>query len=251
MPRTRPATSCPRPGGWCTTGRRRGTRDGVTVRNDTGVFEGGEISIHYDPMIAKLVTHAPDRLAAIEAQATALDAFVIDGIRHNIPFLSALMQHPRWREGRLSTGFIAEEFPDGFQPLVRQGRDASGASRSSRRMSTHVLQRAQAPDFRPVARARAAPASRPGGSSRMGLSRVELEIDATRTATCPSSSPTATRRRCSSELEAGRPPLAWRGRRRRDRGADAADPQRLRRSRMPASASTRASIRAARRSSPR
>jgi propionyl-CoA carboxylase alpha chain len=98
-----------------------GTHDGVTVRNDTGVFEGGEISIHYDPMIAKLVTHAPDRLGAINAQATALDAFVIDGIRHNIPFLSALMQHPRWREGRLSTGFIAEEFPDGFHPLVAEG----------------------------------------------------------------------------------------------------------------------------------
>jgi propionyl-CoA carboxylase alpha chain len=98
-----------------------GTHDGVTVRNDTGVFEGGEISIHYDPMIAKLVTHAPDRLGAIEAQATALDAFVIDGIRHNVPFLSALMQHPRWREGRLSTGFIAEEFPDGFHPLVAEG----------------------------------------------------------------------------------------------------------------------------------
>ena len=98
-----------------------GTHDGVTVRNDTGVLEGGEISIHYDPMIAKLVTHAPDRLGAINAQATALDAFVIDGIRHNIPFLSALMQHPRWREGRLSTGFIAEEFPDGFHPLVAEG----------------------------------------------------------------------------------------------------------------------------------
>ncbi len=98
-----------------------GTQDGVTVRNDTGVYEGGEISIHYDPMIAKLVTHAPDRLAAIDAQAAALDEFVIDGIRHNIPFLSALMQHPRWREGRLSTGFIAEEFPDGFHPLKAEG----------------------------------------------------------------------------------------------------------------------------------
>jgi propionyl-CoA carboxylase alpha chain len=98
-----------------------GVKHGVTVRNDTGVFEGGEISIHYDPMIAKLVTHAPDRLSAIDAQATALDAFVIDGIRHNIPFLSALMQHPRWREGRLSTGFIAEEFPDGFHPLIAKG----------------------------------------------------------------------------------------------------------------------------------
>ena len=98
-----------------------GTRDGVTVRNDTGVFEGGEVSIYYDPMIAKLVTHAPDRLGAIEAQANALDAFVIDGIRHNVPFLSALMQHPRWREGRLSTGFIAEEFPDGFHALKPAG----------------------------------------------------------------------------------------------------------------------------------
>jgi propionyl-CoA carboxylase alpha chain len=86
----------------------------ATVRNDTGVFEGGEISIYYDPMIAKLVTHAPTREAAIKAQGRALDAFAIDGIRHNIPFVSALMQHPRWIAGDLSTGFIAEEFPEGF-----------------------------------------------------------------------------------------------------------------------------------------
>jgi propionyl-CoA carboxylase alpha chain len=98
-----------------------GCIEGVTVRNDTGVYEGGEISIHYDPMIAKLVTHAGDRISAIDAQANALDAFVIDGIRHNIPFLSALMQHERWRDGRLSTGFIAEEFPSGFSPLVASG----------------------------------------------------------------------------------------------------------------------------------
>ena len=90
------------------------TANGMTVRNDTGVYEGGEISLYYDPMIAKLVTHAPTRAAAIDAQSDALDAFVIDGIRHNIPFLSALMAHPRWRAGKLSTGFIAEEFPDGF-----------------------------------------------------------------------------------------------------------------------------------------
>ncbi|MEA1831928.1 acetyl/propionyl/methylcrotonyl-CoA carboxylase subunit alpha [Methylobacterium durans] len=90
---------------------RQGT---AIVRNDTGVEEGGEIAIHYDPMIAKLVTWAPTRAEAIEAQGEALDAFAIDGIRHNIPFLSALMAHPRWREGRLSTGFIAEEFPEGF-----------------------------------------------------------------------------------------------------------------------------------------
>jgi propionyl-CoA carboxylase alpha chain len=98
--------------------------DGVTVRNDTGVQEGGEISIYYDPMIAKLVTHAPSRAAAIEAQATALDSFYIDGIRHNIPFLSALMLHPRWREGNISTGFIAEEFPNGFAVRVPEGEVA-------------------------------------------------------------------------------------------------------------------------------
>ncbi|PNG27813.1 acetyl-CoA carboxylase biotin carboxylase subunit [Methylocella silvestris] len=86
----------------------------LTIRNDTGVVEGGEIAIHYDPMIAKLVTHAPTRSEAIHGHSAALDAFAIDGIRHNIPFLSSLMSHPRWREGRLSTGFIAEEYPEGF-----------------------------------------------------------------------------------------------------------------------------------------
>ncbi|KAA2238221.1 acetyl-CoA carboxylase biotin carboxylase subunit [Salinarimonas soli] len=101
-----------------------GTQGGVTVRNDTGVGEGGEISIYYDPMIAKLVTHAPTREAAIEAQGRALDAFAIDGIRHNIPFLAALMAHPRWREGRLSTGFIAEEFPEGFHAPAPAGEIA-------------------------------------------------------------------------------------------------------------------------------
>src|ERR687883_151923 len=101
-----------------------GERDGATVRNDTGVYEGGEISIYYDPMIAKLVTHAPTRLQAIEAQARALDAFAVEGIRHNIPFLSALMAHPRWREGRLSTGFIAEEFPKGFAARAPEGEVA-------------------------------------------------------------------------------------------------------------------------------
>jgi len=97
---------------------------GITVRNDTGVYEGGEISLYYDPMIAKLVTHAPTRAQAIEAQANALDAFYVDGIRHNIPFLAALMQHPRWRDGRLSTGFIAEEYPDGFAPPAPEPRVA-------------------------------------------------------------------------------------------------------------------------------
>ncbi len=99
-----------------------GTKDGVTVRNDTGVFEGGEISMFYDPMIAKLVTHAPSRLEAIDAQSTALDAFYIDGIQHNVPFVSAVMQHPRWRSGNISTGFIKEEFPEGFVPREPEGQ---------------------------------------------------------------------------------------------------------------------------------
>lgn len=95
-----------------------GITDGVTVRNDTGVVEGSEISMFYDPMIAKLVTHAADRATAIDAMSDALDGFLIDGIQHNIPFLTALMQHPRWRAGQLSTAFIAEEFPDGFNGIT-------------------------------------------------------------------------------------------------------------------------------------
>jgi propionyl-CoA carboxylase alpha chain len=101
-----------------------GAHDGVTVRNDTGVAEGGEISLYYDPMIAKLVTHAKTREQAIDAQADALDAFTIEGIRHNIPFLAAVMQHPRWRAGKLSTGFIAEEFPHGFERVRPTGEVA-------------------------------------------------------------------------------------------------------------------------------
>ncbi len=126
--------------------------DGITVRNDTGVYEGGEISIYYDPMIAKLVTHAPTREQAIDAQADALDAFVIDGIRHNIPFLSALMAHPRWRAGKLSTGFIAEEFPDGFHPHAPDGERARVLA-SGRRGHRPRAGRAQAADFRPDGRA--------------------------------------------------------------------------------------------------
>jgi propionyl-CoA carboxylase alpha chain len=86
------------------------------ARVDTGVHEGGEISIHYDPMIAKVVTHGADRQEAIERMRHALDGFVIRGVAHNIGFLAALMAHPRFVEGRLSTEFIAEEYADGFCP---------------------------------------------------------------------------------------------------------------------------------------
>ncbi len=84
------------------------------VRVDDGVREGGEVSIFYDPMIAKLVTWAPTREEAADLQVHALDAFEIEGVGNNVDFLSALMQHPRFRAGALTTGFIAEEYPDGF-----------------------------------------------------------------------------------------------------------------------------------------
>ncbi|WP_277970086.1 acetyl-CoA carboxylase biotin carboxylase subunit [Sphingomonas echinoides] len=88
--------------------------EGAYVRVDDGVREGGEVSIFYDPMIAKLITWAPTREEAIDEQIAALDAFEITGPGNNIDFLSALMQHPRFRSGTITTGFIAEEYPDGF-----------------------------------------------------------------------------------------------------------------------------------------
>src|SRR6056297_1817627 len=86
----------------------------TAVRNDTGVFEGGEISMYYDPMIAKLCTWAPDRAGSIEAMRIALDSFEIEGIGHNLPFLSAVMDHPKFVSGEMTTSFIAEEYPEGF-----------------------------------------------------------------------------------------------------------------------------------------
>jgi propionyl-CoA carboxylase alpha chain len=86
----------------------------ANVRVDDGVVEGADISMFYDPMIAKLVTYGDTRDEAIDTQVAALDRFEIDGIGHNIDFLSALMQHPRFRAGEITTGFIAEEYPEGF-----------------------------------------------------------------------------------------------------------------------------------------
>ena len=87
----------------------------VAVRNDTGVYEGGEISMYYDPMIAKLCTWAPTRDAAIAAMRDALDGFEVEGIGHNLPFLSAVMDHPKFVSGDMTTAFIAEEYPEGFE----------------------------------------------------------------------------------------------------------------------------------------
>ncbi|MEM5542294.1 acetyl/propionyl/methylcrotonyl-CoA carboxylase subunit alpha [Sulfitobacter sp. AS92] len=90
----------------------------MAVRNDTGVFEGGEISMYYDPMIAKLCTWAPTRAEAIEKMRVALDSFEVEGIGHNLPFLSAVMDHPKFVSGEMTTAFIAEEYPDGFEGVT-------------------------------------------------------------------------------------------------------------------------------------
>ncbi|MEC7299650.1 MAG: acetyl/propionyl/methylcrotonyl-CoA carboxylase subunit alpha [Pseudomonadota bacterium] len=97
-----------------TPGVAPGDAGDVVVRNDTGVYEGGEISMYYDPMIAKLCTWAPTREAAIEAMRVALDSFEVEGIGHNLPFLSAVMDHPKFISGDMTTAFIAEEYPEGF-----------------------------------------------------------------------------------------------------------------------------------------
>jgi propionyl-CoA carboxylase alpha chain len=91
--------------------------DGI-VRNDTGVFEGGEISMYYDPMIAKLCTWGPDRATAIETMRNALDSFEVEGIGHNLPFVAAVMDHPKFISGDMTTAFIAEEYPDGFEGVT-------------------------------------------------------------------------------------------------------------------------------------
>ena len=97
-------------------GRLSGYREpeGEGVRVDSGVYEGGEVSMHYDPMISKLITYGDNREAAIDLMVDALDAYYIRGVNHNISFLNALMVHPRFVAGELTTNFIEEEFPDGF-----------------------------------------------------------------------------------------------------------------------------------------
>ena len=100
--------------GWTDDGAENGRRGVDGVRVDDGVYEGGEVSMFYDPMIAKLVTWGKTRNEAADKQVAALDAFEIEGLGHNIDFVSAIMQHPRFRSGNLTTGFIAEEYPEGF-----------------------------------------------------------------------------------------------------------------------------------------
>ena len=100
--------------GWTDDGAANGRRGVEGIRVDDGVYEGGEVSMFYDPMIAKLVTWGKTRAEAADLQIAALDNFEIEGLGHNIDFVSAIMQHPRFRSGELTTGFVAEEYPDGF-----------------------------------------------------------------------------------------------------------------------------------------
>ena len=102
---------------------------GPDVRVDTGVYEGGEISMFYDPMIAKLCSYGKTRIDAIERMRRALDEFYVRGVSHNVPFLAALMAHPRFREGRLTTNFIAEEFKGGFTAAHLPPKDPADAGR--------------------------------------------------------------------------------------------------------------------------
>ncbi|WP_417720967.1 acetyl-CoA carboxylase biotin carboxylase subunit [Salipiger sp.] len=115
-----------------------GTLHGGIVRNDTGVFEGGEISMYYDPMIAKLCTWAPTRGEAIEVMRNALDSFEVEGIGHNLPFLAAVMDHERFVSGNITTAFIAEEYPEGFQGVTLSDetlRDISAACAAMNRVA--------------------------------------------------------------------------------------------------------------------
>jgi propionyl-CoA carboxylase alpha chain len=128
--------------------------DGIRV--DDGVREGGEVSMFYDPMIAKLITYADTREKAIDLQIAALDDFELAGIGHNIDFLSALMQHPRFRAGALTTGFIAEEYPDGFVSAPPSAELTRKLAALAATMSVYDVDRARSVDGQLGAPARAA-----------------------------------------------------------------------------------------------
>ena len=117
-------------------------RDKTILRNDTGVYEGGEISMFYDPMIAKLCTWAPDRISAINAMQEALDEFEVEGIGHNLPFLSAVMGHERFRNGHITTAFIAEEFQGGFTGVAPSGEELKRLARVAAYIQVKIEERA-------------------------------------------------------------------------------------------------------------
>ena len=118
----------------------------VVIRNDSGVREGDEISMFYDPMIAKLCVWGPDRQTAIEGMGRALEEAYLEGLGHNVPFLSAVMDQPRFRSGQLATSYIADEFPDGFRGLEPDGFQTDLMIASAAMMHAFERARTDAPD---------------------------------------------------------------------------------------------------------
>jgi propionyl-CoA carboxylase alpha chain len=132
--------------GWTDDGHENGRRGVDGVRVDDGVFEGGEVSMFYDPMIAKLITWGETRDEAADLQIAALDSFEIEGLGHNIDFVSAIMQHPRFRSGELTTGFIAEEYPEGFHGAAASDETLSKIAAVSAFVATARADRARQVD---------------------------------------------------------------------------------------------------------
>ena len=129
--------------GWTDDGAENGRRGVDGVRVDDGVYEGGEVSIFYDPMIAKLITWGKTRDEAANKQIKALDQFQIEGLGHNIDFVNAIMQHPRFRSGELTTGFIAEEYPEGFHGAAADTRLIRNLSAIAAFLATALADRAR------------------------------------------------------------------------------------------------------------
>ncbi len=182
-------------------------RDGAALRLDSGVFEGADIPVDYDPLMAKLITHAGDRAGAIEAQADALDQFAIGGVRNNALFLAALMDHPRWRKGELSTSFIAQEFPAGFTPrapagelALRLGAVAASIDHTMNRRRRQIS--GQTPGLEPQ--------SVDGALSVfLGSARCDVQIEEGEDGLLVRFEASAAARLCASEWGAGEP--IWRG----------------------------------------
>jgi propionyl-CoA carboxylase alpha chain len=184
-----------------------GHRGAVATRLDSGVFEGAEIPVDYDPLMAKLVTHAGDRATAIAAQADALDQFAIGGLRSNALFLAALMAHPRWRSGELSTGFIAQEFPAGFKPRAPEGE-----------LALRLAIAAAAIDHRMNQRRRLISGQTPGVEPRriddarsvfLGRARFDVQIEEGEKGLLIRFEASGAARLCASDWRAGDP--IWRG----------------------------------------
>ncbi|WP_421723561.1 acetyl-CoA carboxylase biotin carboxylase subunit [Bauldia sp.] len=156
--------------------RYRPPEESDAVRIDAGVVEGSEISLYFDPLISKLITYGPDRDTAVDTMQGALDRYLIDGIAHNVPFLAALMDHPRWREGRLSTNFIDEEYPDGFAAVALTER-----SRTRLALAALAIEVARQERLRSLPDRRSPPTAldRKEWVVRVGADHVPLQISAT------------------------------------------------------------------------